>query len=913
MASNRKETNEPTPLSNNFSSNPKQHSNSYHDHENEKLSQLNNDNPLNSDEMIDKFKEENESLKKTIELFDRKENDYNQQIQTLQMRINELEDWNTDFRDDSNLQSQIDFLTTRNRQLETDYQRLQSQQRNNQLAIERLDEYEETISQLQDELQQLRSNKKTDLFIEEQKRSESLEKLLEQTRSQLDKQTKEFNEKIFDSDKEKNIRDSLEKQLIDLNEQVQNLESENHQLQQQIQQFQASTVTPGSPPTMTFSSDSQTTILNNQQLNIIYDQFVSLLPNEYSISDHHQQSSSSLFDRFTNLFEQFSSYIGTFSIIQEELESLKQILQEKQDELEKLRTHFEIATDKLNKIHEEQSLETKYKEFDSDEDELEEILHIQQRASSQQSLLSITPGEKQQLIAQNELLSTLLNEKEQELILLQQAEKTREDLRRNFQEIQNEKDIQQIELNDIKHVLDEKIRENSSLKKEKMFFIEKISELERLRQEQQSCIQIRSTPDRETSTSLVKPIIHPTNDNNITNEQYQQLRSEYDQLSELSARQHDESVSYYNEYNRILILYNELNTKYIQLEIDYQSIQSLVQQKTEAYLQCQNELNIFKNLYYEQKKKSDDIEQLRSNLNERNVQLEELKVNEQDLLNKQNQLETNLKILQEQNTKMSANNTFFVQNQIDLKRITHERDLAIVEKKQIERQLEQIQDKLFHFEESEKHQQPQEELNKTLNNQNQYLQTNLEQTQLERDKHLKRYEEQIILTARLTNENNEFQEEIQMKNLLINQLQSEIDSKTKQIVEVNENVQTTNHSKVEKQLVKNILLSFFNTPIDKQQEALPLIGALVGFTQEEYQKAIEALANNYNSTAGSSWLTGWLGSNSTRMKLTSEPPVYHPEKSFAELLIQYVDQQSTDNSQESVLNTGTSNHATQFI
>ena len=599
-------------------------------------------------------------------------------------------------------------------------------------------------------------------------------------------------------------------------------------------------MTPGSPPTMVSSSDN---LVNTQQLNSIYDQFVSLLPNEYSMSDHQQ---SSLFDRFTHLVEQFSSYIGTFSIIQEEFESLKQILQEKQDELEKLRTHCEITTDKLNQIQEEQSLENKFKQFDSDEDELEEILH---RASSQQSLLSITPGEKQQLIAQNELLSTLLTEKEQELIDLQQAEKMREDLRKNFQQIQHEKDVQQIELNDIKHVLDEKIRENSSLKKEKMFFIEKISEFERLRQEQQSCIQIRTSPSNN-------------------NEQYQQLLSEYTTMSTL-----------------------------------YNQTQSLIQQKTEAYLQCQNELNTFKNLFYEQKKKSDDIEELQSMLNERTIQLEQLKINEQELIAKKKQLEIDLQLLQEQNTKMLANETFFTQNQIDLKRITHERDLAIIEKKQIEQQLQNHSKSHDEF-------QLLQEINRTL-------QINLEQVQLEREKHLTKYEEQILTTARLANENNEMNErlneELQMKNLLINQLQSEIESKTKEIVEFDANIQTTNQSKVEKQLVKNILLSFLNTPIDKQQEALPLLGALVGFTQDEYQKAIEALANNYQNTAGSSWLTGWLGNNSTKMKLPSQAPVYHPEKSFAELLIQYVDQQSTDNSQASVLNTGTSNHTTQFI
>ncbi|CAF4217449.1 unnamed protein product, partial [Rotaria magnacalcarata] len=115
----------------------------------------------------------------------------------------------------------------------------------------------------------------------------------------------------------------------------------------------------------------------------------------------------------------FSTYIGTFSIIQEESDSLKQILIERQDELEKLRTHLELTADKLTQLQEEQSLMHKNKSLDSDEDELEEILGFQQRAPSRQSLLSITPGEKQQLISQNELLSSLLTEKEQELVSLQ--------------------------------------------------------------------------------------------------------------------------------------------------------------------------------------------------------------------------------------------------------------------------------------------------------------------------------------------------------------------------------------------------------------------------------------------------------------------------------------------------------------
>ena len=68
-----------------------------------------------------------------------------------------------------------------------------------------------------------------------------------------------------------------------------------------------------------------------------------------------------------------------------------------------------------------------------------------------------------------------------------------------------EKEAKQTELNDIRNVLDEKLRENSSLKKEKMFFIEKITELERQRQEQQSFARL-PTPEREKSPPVVKTI-----------------------------------------------------------------------------------------------------------------------------------------------------------------------------------------------------------------------------------------------------------------------------------------------------------------------------------------------------------------------------------------------------------------------
>lgn len=358
-----------------------------------------------------------------------------------------------------------------------------------------------------------------------------------------------------------------------------------------------------------------------------------------------------------NLFEQISSYIGTFSIIQEELESLKQILNEKQEEIEKLQNHFESTNEKMVNFDLEESSGVRGRSTsppnddaaeDDLEEELKEILHLHSRTPSRQSMFSITHGEKQQLLAQNELLSTLLTEKEQELISFQQAEKahdealrTIEDFKRKLEDLRNENEMKGIELHDIRNILDEKLRENSSLKKEKILFIEKLSQFEREKQEEK--LHFHASTGGTTSTS--------------------------------------------DEVLRLTELYNELNEKYHQLQIDYHSIQSLIQQKTDAYLQCQNELNQFQNLYSQQKKKLEEFDLFQRKLIEREKELEQLRIDQSDL---QHQLE----ILKEKNDQCQLNHQNFDQIQLDLKRITQERDFAILEKKQLETHVELYRQKV---------------------------------------------------------------------------------------------------------------------------------------------------------------------------------------------------------------------------
>lgn len=95
------------------------------------------------------------------------------------------------------------------------------------------------------------------LLIEERKRNETLSNLLDETNLQLKSQTKDFEEKflqiesdltekfqqekfllleqIQNREKEINIREILERQIIELNETVQTLDDDKHELQQQLQ------------------------------------------------------------------------------------------------------------------------------------------------------------------------------------------------------------------------------------------------------------------------------------------------------------------------------------------------------------------------------------------------------------------------------------------------------------------------------------------------------------------------------------------------------------------------------------------------------------------------------------------------------------------------------------------------------
>lgn len=137
--------------------------------------------------------------------------------------------------------------------------------------------------------------------------------------------------------------------------------------------------------------------------------------------------------------------------------------------------------------------------------------------------------------------------------------------------------------------------------------------------------------------------------------------------------------------------------------MDYESLQSLIQQKNEAYLQCQNELNNYQNLYYHEKKKSEEMEHLRSTLNEKEKKLNEYHQRETELLWKQSELEREMKLLEQNLFELKQNEQTMIeqiqqnnaeQMQLEIKRFLQERDLAIIEKKKVEQEYQHLKEKV---------------------------------------------------------------------------------------------------------------------------------------------------------------------------------------------------------------------------
>lgn len=100
------------------------------------------------------------------------------------------------------------------------------------------------------------------------------------------------------------------------------------------------------------------------------------------------------------------------------------------------------------------------------------------------------------------------------------------------------------------------------------------------------------------------------------------------------------------------------------------------------------------------------------------------------------------------------------------------------------------------------------------------------------------------------------------------------------------NLNSLSDSKVEKSLVKNMLMGYFNTPENKRADVVRVIGGLLGFTHEELDKV-----GTGSSAPKGSWISTLIpfghGAPKTPTRVTASQ-----QKSFSELFVSFLESES---------------------
>lgn len=156
----------------------------------------------------------------------------------------------------------------------------------------------------------------------------------------------------------------------------------------------------------------------------------------------------------------------------------------------------------------------------------------------------------------------------------------------------------------------------------------------------------------------------------------------------------------------------------------------------------------------------------------------------------------------------------------------------------------------------------------------------------QRENHFKK---QLEAAARVTqdvvnirNELKEKEEELLKHKEEVARLDEELRVSQERINSLN----SLSNNKVEKSLVKNMLLSYFNTPENKRAEVVRVVGALLGFTHEELEKV-----GTGSSAPKGSWISTIIPFGHSAPK-TPTKTTASGEKTFSELFVSFLESES---------------------
>ncbi|KAM9057661.1 thyroid receptor-interacting protein 11-like [Megaptera novaeangliae] len=101
------------------------------------------------------------------------------------------------------------------------------------------------------------------------------------------------------------------------------------------------------------------------------------------------------------------------------------------------------------------------------------------------------------------------------------------------------------------------------------------------------------------------------------------------------------------------------------------------------------------------------------------------------------------------------------------------------------------------------------------------------------------------------------------------------------------NLLSNTEGKVDKSLMRNLFLGYFQTPKQHRHEVLQIMGNILGIRKEEID-----LVFNEEQGGGTRWMTGWLGSKSVPNTPLRPNQQSRPKNSFSELFVKFLETES---------------------
>lgn len=156
----------------------------------------------------------------------------------------------------------------------------------------------------------------------------------------------------------------------------------------------------------------------------------------------------------------------------------------------------------------------------------------------------------------------------------------------------------------------------------------------------------------------------------------------------------------------------------------------------------------------------------------------------------------------------------------------------------------------------------------------------------QKENHLK---SQLEMAARITQEVVNIRNQLKAKDEELLHSKEEVTRLEEELRVAHERINSLNSlsdGKVEKSLVKNMLMGYFNTPENKRMDVVRVIGGLLGFTHEELDKV-----GTGSSPPTGSWISNLIPFGPSAPKTPTRTTASAP-KSFSELFVSFLESES---------------------